>query len=208
MSDRAEVTVIAIQVGGLEKTDSIDAAEITKAFNELVVNLDNKGERLDVERLNCFGGTYIATCGLTKPRLDRIKRGVDFANNALNLVKDVNSKYNLSLNLLGLPLITIALGELTERCKRARNPLFKVFSSVRNFLLPPLILWLVLRQFFQVSETAIAMRFLSSCYWLASIYVLLLLVNIISVAIRAREIEIPNLLFQFLRAFVVLFILT
>lgn len=96
--DRAQVTIIAIRVGGLEKANQTEAT-IAKAFNELITTLDNKAEQADVERLNCFGESYIAACGLTKPRLDRVKRGVDFAQDALNIVKDINRQYNLSLNL-------------------------------------------------------------------------------------------------------------
>lgn len=109
--------------------------------------------------------------------------------------------------ILGLPLVTIALGELIERSQRHKNPLSKVFSTVRNLLLPPLILWLVLRQFFQVPETAIAMRVIGSLYWLALIYLLLLLLNTTIAIGKQQLIDIPNLLFQFLRALVVLCIL-
>ncbi|MEO0836002.1 MAG: mechanosensitive ion channel family protein [Cyanobacteria bacterium J06642_3] len=110
--------------------------------------------------------------------------------------------------ILGLPLITIALGELIERLDRNSNPLAEVFSAVRNLLLPTLVLWLVLRQFFQVLETTSVMRVISSGYWLALIYVLLLLLNAtLSTSRKQKLIDIPNLLFQFLRAFVVLIIL-
>lgn len=110
--------------------------------------------------------------------------------------------------ILGLPLITIALGELIERLDRNSNPWAEVFSAVRNLLLPPLVLWFVLRQFFQVPETATTMRAISSCYWLALTYVLLLLLNAtLSASRKQKLIDIPNLLFQFLRAFVVLIIL-
>ncbi|MEM7758580.1 MAG: adenylate/guanylate cyclase domain-containing protein [Cyanobacteria bacterium P01_A01_bin.40] len=110
--DKAQVVIIAIRVGGLEKAKQRSATKIAQAYNELITLLDSKGEQVDVERLNCFGESYIAVCGLNKPRLDRIKRGVDFANDGLNLVKEINRKYNLSLNLrIGIDagLITAAL---------------------------------------------------------------------------------------------------
>ncbi|MEM7758579.1 MAG: mechanosensitive ion channel family protein [Cyanobacteria bacterium P01_A01_bin.40] len=110
--------------------------------------------------------------------------------------------------ILGLPLITIALGEFIERLDRNLNPLAEVLSAVRNLLLPPLVLWLVLRQFFQVPEKASAMRGIASCYWLALTYVLLLLFNTtLSTGRKHKLIDIPNLLFQFLRAFIVLIIM-
>ena len=109
--------------------------------------------------------------------------------------------------VLGLPTMAIALGELTERYRRKKDPLYKVFGATRNLLLPPLVLWWVLRQFFQISETAIFMRTLGSLYWLALIYVLVLLLNTIVTNKQHRLIDIPNLLFQFLRAFIVLLLL-
>lgn len=110
--DDAQVAIIAIRVGGLSKAKQRSATKIAQAFNELITLLDSKGEETDVERLNCFGESYIAVCGLSKPRLDRIKRGVDFANDALDLVKEINRKYNLSFNLqIGIDtgLVTAAL---------------------------------------------------------------------------------------------------
>ena len=109
--DRAQVTIIAIRIEGLEQAKR-PKTEVAKAFSELVTALDHKGNDADLERLNCFGESYITVCGLTKPRLDRIKRGVDFANDALNLIKTINRKYNLSLNLrIGIDtgLVTAAI---------------------------------------------------------------------------------------------------
>lgn len=99
--DRVEqVTVMAIQIVGLAKsTEQQGVQTVANAFNEFIAQLDDNGEKLDVERLDCFGDRYIAACGLTKPRLDHAKRAVDFAQEALNLVKVVNHKYNLGLNL-------------------------------------------------------------------------------------------------------------
>ncbi|MEM8828314.1 MAG: adenylate/guanylate cyclase domain-containing protein [Cyanobacteria bacterium P01_G01_bin.19] len=110
--DNAQVVIIVIRVGGLEKTEPRSTTKVVPAFNELITLLDSQAEQTDVERLNCFSESYVAVCGLSKPRLDRIKRGVDFSNDALNLVKDINRKYNLSFNLrIGIDtgLITAAL---------------------------------------------------------------------------------------------------
>lgn len=99
--DRSQhVTVIAIQIVDLEKaTDRHGTQTVVDSFNEWVTLLDDKADRVDIERLNCFGDRYIAACGLTKPRMDHVKRSVDFAQEALNLVKQVNQKYNLNFSL-------------------------------------------------------------------------------------------------------------
>jgi len=95
-----QVTVIVIQIVGLAKsTEQQGVQTVASGFNEFVAQLDDAGEKWEVERLDCFGDRYIAACGLTKPRLDHTKRVVDFAQEALNLVTTVNPKYNLGLNL-------------------------------------------------------------------------------------------------------------
>jgi len=99
--DRSQqVTVIVIHIMDLEKvTQERGSKTVVDSFNEWVTLLDDNAERTDIERLNCFGDRYIAACGLTKPRIDHVKRSVDFAQEALNLVKEVNQKYNLNFNL-------------------------------------------------------------------------------------------------------------
>jgi class 3 adenylate cyclase len=99
--DRAQqVTVIVIRIVDLAKaTEQKGERRVAEGFNEWIAQLDDAGEQLDIERLARCGDRYIAVCGLTKPRLDHVKRGVDFAQEALNLIKGVNRKYNLGLNL-------------------------------------------------------------------------------------------------------------
>lgn len=95
-----QVTVVVIQIVGLAKsTEQQGSQTVANGFNEFIAQLDDTGEKWDVERLDCFGNRYIAACGLTQPRLDHVKRAVDFAQQALNLAKGVNQKYNLGLNL-------------------------------------------------------------------------------------------------------------
>lgn len=95
-----QVTIIAIQIVGLEKaTHQQGNQAVADGLNELITLLDGKGDKADVERLNCFGDLYVAACGLTQPRLDHVKRAVDFAQEALNLLKGVNQKYSISFSL-------------------------------------------------------------------------------------------------------------
>jgi len=106
-----------------------------------------------------------------------------------------------------LPLLVILLGELTERCKRHRNPLAKVFNTTRNLLLPPLALWLVMDNFFYVPRESIALRVVGSLFWIAFIYTFLLLLNTLLATNKKQQLwqfHIPNLLFQLLRAIVMM----
>ena len=41
----------------------------------------------------------MAGCGLTRARLDNVNRSVEFALEALNIIKRINHKHNISLSL-------------------------------------------------------------------------------------------------------------
>lgn len=112
-----QVTVIAIQIVGLEKATHLqNDRTVAEGLNQLVTLLDEKGDKTDVERLNCFGDRYLAACGLTKTRLDHVKRGVDFGQDALTLVKEVNQRYNLSLSLrIGIHTGSVTAALIGER---------------------------------------------------------------------------------------------
>lgn len=95
-----QVTVIVIRIVDLAKaTKQQGKQKVANALHEFIAQLEDKGEKFDVEGLNCFGDRYIAVCGLTQPRLDHVKRAVEFAQEALNLIKGVNKSYGLSLSL-------------------------------------------------------------------------------------------------------------
>lgn len=109
--------------------------------------------------------------------------------------------------IVGLPLVAIGLGELTERCNRNHNPLAPIFNATRNLLLPPFALWLIMRQFFQVPEENPILRVIGSLYWIAFLYILLLLLNTLLATGKKQQlwqVHIPNLLFQLLRALLAL----
>jgi small-conductance mechanosensitive channel len=131
-------------------------------------------------------------------------------SNLLNLPSDQTALLQGLGMILGLPLLVIGLGELTERCKRHKNPLARVFNATRNLLLPPLALWLVMRLFFDVPQEAIALRVIGTLFWFAFLYTLLLLLHtILATGKKQRfwQVHVPNLLFQLLQAIVVLSIL-
>ena len=112
--------------------------------------------------------------------------------------------------ILVLPLLVISLGEMIQRCKRDKNPLGKVLKATRNLFLPPFTLWLVMRQFFNVPEKAIILHIISSLYWIAFIYTIILLFNTLLATGKKQQmwqIHVPNLLFQLLRVLMVLAII-
>ncbi|NER00155.1 MAG: mechanosensitive ion channel [Cyanothece sp. SIO2G6] len=111
--------------------------------------------------------------------------------------------------IVGLPLLVIVLGEVIERCKRHRHPLGPVFSAIRNLFLPPASLWLLTRHFFQVAADTLFLQIMASLSGLACIYTLLQIFNVILATEKKRRfLNLPNLLWQVIRALVVLGILS
>ncbi|MGM3305397.1 hypothetical protein ACSQ6I_05300 [Anabaena sp. WFMT] len=83
-------------------------------------------------------------------------------SNLLNLPNDQEILLQGLAIIIGLPIVVIGLGELTEQCKRHKNPLAQILNATRNLLLPPLSLWLVMAHFFDVPKDSLALRIIGS----------------------------------------------
>ena len=97
-----QLTIVSIRIGSLAKMTSKNKDALKENgnwLNELINILDEVGQKHNVERLSIFGDSYVACCGLTKARLDSVNRVVEFALEALNIIKRFNQKHDISLNL-------------------------------------------------------------------------------------------------------------
>ena len=110
--------------------------------------------------------------------------------------------------ILGFPILTIALGEGIEKLKRQRNPFAKVLRNIRRWLFPPLADQLVMRQNLGIADTAKSWQIVATLFLIALIYTLTLLANTIFTSGKpyktSWQIPIPNLLFQVIRAALIL----
>lgn len=73
--------------------------------------------------------------------------------------------------MVGLPVFTIALGELSERLQARANPLAQGLQQLRLAALPMLVLLLLMRQVLGWSASTGAMRLLESLFGFTVIYV-------------------------------------
>ena len=78
--EHQDVTVIFADVVGLDRLQ----AELTSErwltiVDELVRQFDAAGDGLGIERIRSVRNGYLASCGLNVPRLDNVRRTVDFA---------------------------------------------------------------------------------------------------------------------------------
>nr|WP_231644585.1 adenylate/guanylate cyclase domain-containing protein [Mycolicibacterium baixiangningiae] len=98
--DHQNVTVIFADLEGLEEvTAGLSSDEALGIVNSLVRQFDAAADNLGVERIRTLHNGYLASCGLTVPRLDNIRRTVDFAVEMQHIVARFNEETGGSLLL-------------------------------------------------------------------------------------------------------------
>ena len=109
-----QVTVLFAKIVGLGPlSEQQTSSALNQYLTELLSSFNQAARRGDVEPFKFASDRYIATCGLTKPRLDHEKRMVDFALNLLDLIQGFNSRHQTRLSLrIGIHTGTVATGVL------------------------------------------------------------------------------------------------
>jgi class 3 adenylate cyclase len=98
--EHQDVTVIFADIVGVDELSSaMEAEESLAIINKLVRQFDAAAETHGVERVRTTHNGYLASCGLTVPRLDNIHRTVNFAIEMQRIVDRFNSESGLSIQL-------------------------------------------------------------------------------------------------------------
>jgi class 3 adenylate cyclase len=98
--DHQGVTVIFADLVGLDElSDGLTSDESLTVINELVRQFDAAAESLGIERIRNLRNGYLASCGLNVPRIDNVRRTVDFAIEMQRIVDRFNSGATQSLQL-------------------------------------------------------------------------------------------------------------
>jgi class 3 adenylate cyclase len=94
------VTIIFGEITGLDEM-SIDLPEeeLVGVVDDLFRQFDSAAEALGVERIRTLHNGYLASCGVTTPRLDNIHRSVDFALEMRSIIERFNSQTGRGLRL-------------------------------------------------------------------------------------------------------------
>ena len=96
--DHQDVTVIFADLVGLDElSEELPSEESLAILNELLREFDAAAEHLGVERVRTLRNGYLASSGLTIPRLDNVRRTVDFALEMARIVDRLNTENNRSL---------------------------------------------------------------------------------------------------------------
>lgn len=87
------------------------AARTAELLNQLVREFDLAADGLGIEKVRTVGASYLAACGLTVPRVDNLKRMLDFAERLQAIVTTFNRQNNVELRLrIGIDTGTVAAG--------------------------------------------------------------------------------------------------
>jgi class 3 adenylate cyclase len=98
--DHQDVTVIYADLIGVDELSAdLDAGQSLKAINKLVRQFDAAAESNGIERVRNTHNGYLASCGLTVPRLDNIHRTVDFALEMQRIVDRFNTEMGADIKL-------------------------------------------------------------------------------------------------------------
>ena len=110
--DHQDVTVIYADLLGLdEMSDGLSADESLEIINKLARQFDAAADSHGVERVRNTHNGYLASCGLTVPRLDNIVRTVDFAFEMQRIVNRFNAETGRNIALrAGIDTGTVTSG--------------------------------------------------------------------------------------------------
>ncbi|HTI78276.1 MAG TPA: adenylate/guanylate cyclase domain-containing protein [Mycobacterium sp.] len=110
--DHQNVTVIFADIVGLdEMSDELSSEELLSVVNRLTRQFDAAAENLGVEQVRTLHNGYLASCGLSTPRLDNVRRTVDFAIEMQRTVERFNAETGNDLKLrAGIDTGTVTSG--------------------------------------------------------------------------------------------------
>ncbi|MGH3967180.1 MAG: adenylate/guanylate cyclase domain-containing protein, partial [Mycobacterium sp.] len=95
-----DVSVIFADIVGFDELSrDLSGDELVGIIDELVRQFDSAAESLGVERIRTLHNSYLASCGVTTPRLDNVHRTVEFALEMRHIIERFNSQTGHQLAL-------------------------------------------------------------------------------------------------------------
>ena len=110
--DHQNDTVIFADIVGLDElADELSSDRLLAIVNRLTRQFDAAAENLGVEQVRTLHNGYLASCGLSVPRLDNVRRTVDFAAEMQRIIDRFNTETGNELNLrAGIDTGTVTSG--------------------------------------------------------------------------------------------------
>ncbi|MDP3209423.1 MAG: adenylate/guanylate cyclase domain-containing protein, partial [Rhodoglobus sp.] len=114
--DHQEVTVLFGDIVGFEAfSRPMESEQALEQLNEILRSFDEAAERFGIERVRTTRAGYLASCGLSIPRVDNARRTVDFAIELQRILERFGGKHGAELNLrAGIDTGTVTNGLVGE----------------------------------------------------------------------------------------------
>jgi|GEM_PF-735152 len=110
--------------------------------------------------------------------------------------------------ILGVPALTLILGEAIRFCERRGSLFTPVFRNLQRYVLPVVAVLVVMEKLLKLTTTELPFKVVETGFWLAAIVTLLSLLSAIITTGEVKsgfpQIQVPNLFFQAIRAVIVL----
>ena len=98
--DHHDVSVIFADIVGLDRLQAeLSSEESLSIINELARQMDAAADELGVEPVRTVHNGYLASCGLNVPRLDNVRRTVDFAVETERIIDRFNAETGRHLGI-------------------------------------------------------------------------------------------------------------
>ena len=110
--DHQDVTVIFADITGLDDLSTeLSSDDLLAIVNKLTRQFDAAAENLGVDQVRTLHNGYLASCGMSVPRLDNVRRTVDFAIEMQRIIDRFNSETGNDLKLrAGIDTGTVTSG--------------------------------------------------------------------------------------------------
>ena len=112
VEDHQEVTVLFADVVGFEEYGrGVDSEKALDLLNEIFRAFDDAAEMHGVERVRSTRAGYLASCGLTVPRVDNARRAVQFSLDISRIVERFGAQQGADLHVrVGIDTGTVTSG--------------------------------------------------------------------------------------------------
>lgn len=111
------VSVVYTSIKGFtDYADSTSPDTAISVLNKLIHAFDEAAEKYGIEKVKTIGDNYLATCGITVPRLDHSKRCVEYSRELLKLVSSFNRENQTEVSIrIGIHTGSVLAGIVGEQ---------------------------------------------------------------------------------------------
>lgn len=127
--DHANVSVVYADMTGLDRAQAdLDSEQYAEIASDLIRQFDAAAKEFEVERVRPVRNGFLGSSGLTVPRLDNVRRTVDFALECERIIERFNNETGLNISFRA----GIDSGEVSSGLLGQAEPIFDMWGRTVN----------------------------------------------------------------------------